>query len=186
MRVTNGEKESVRREMLLRMRTLAPEYVQAASACFREMLRPLLEERRHICLYASLPHEIDLLPLLHEQPEHCYYFPRCLPGRQMSFHRVQVAEKELVPGAMGIRAPLPSLPAISPQDIELVVLPGLAFEPLSSGGAARLGYGGGYYDRFLPLLSPAAHTVALALPEQLVSELPTAEHDVPVNTLLTL
>lgn len=179
-------KDSLRREMLLRLRALSPEYVQAASAQLRAMLRPLLEGVHHICLYAPLPHEVNLLPLLEELPGRSYYFPRCLPGRQMSFHRVQEPERELVPGAMGIRTPLASLPALDPQEAELVVLPGLAFEEQANGGATRLGYGGGYYDRYLPQLAAGARTVALALPEQLITELPTDEHDVPAQTLLTL
>lgn len=171
--------------MLLRLRALPAAYVQAASAELRELLLPLLEGRRHVCLYAPLPHEVNLLPLLHEAPGRHYYFPRCLPGRKMVFQRVQDAERELIPGAMGIRAPMRSLPDIAPQDVELIVVPGLAFEPQGA-GATRLGYGGGYYDRYLPLLPPTAHTVSLALPEQISPDLPTDRYDVPVQTLLTL
>lgn len=184
--MTIAPKERVRREMLLSLRALPGAYVQAASARLRALLKPLLEGRRHICLYAPLPHEVDLLPLLREAPERHYYFPRCLPGRSMVFQRVQAPERELLPGAMGIRTPLSKLPVIEPQHVDLIVVPGLAFEAQPGGGATRLGYGGGYYDRYLPLLSPAARTVALALPEQLLADLPTAAHDVQIQTLLTL
>lgn len=184
--MTNKEKERIRREMLLHLRALAPTYVQAASARLRELLLPRLEGLRNICLYAPLPHEVDLLPLLREAPEHRYYFPRCMPGKQLSFHRVQEPGKELIPGAMGILTPRAELPVIEPQEVDLVVVPGLAFEQQSDGSATRLGYGGGYYDRYLPQLPTGAHTVALALPEQLLTELPAETHDVRVQTLIAL
>ena len=184
--MTDKNKERIRREMLLRLRALAPAYVQAASARLRELLLPLLEGLRNICLYAPLPHEVDLLPLLREAPEHQYYFPRCLPGKQLSFHRVQEPGKELLPGAMGILTPRAELPTIEPHEVDLVVVPGLAFEQHGDGSATRIGYGGGYYDRYLPLLPDNARTVALALPEQLAEQLPTEKHDVRVQALLTL
>lgn len=184
--MTTAPKDRIRREMLLRLRALSAAYVQAASARLRELLRPLLAGCRRVCLYAPLAHEVNVLPLLSEAPECSFYFPRCLPGRRMSFQRVQNPDRELIPGEMGIRKPLSALPAIEPSEVDLMVLPGLAFEPLSGGGATRLGYGGGYYDRYLPLLPPTARTVALALPEQIITDLPTEAHDTPVQTLLTL
>lgn len=145
------------------------------------MLAEELHDARHICLYAPLPHEVNLMPLLTEQPGRSYYFPLCLPGRKLSFHRVQDAASELVPGAMGIPAPLPHLPRISPAEAELIIVPGVAF----TREGKRLGYGGGYYDRYLPLLSPHARTLAPALPEQVYDDLPTESYDIPIDRVLT-
>ena len=166
--------------MLQRLRNLPPEHISDASARLRNQVLPFLKERQHICLYAPLPHEINLLPLLDEAPMCHYYFPRCLPGRQLSFHRVQKPAIELTPGSLGILAPLPSLPTISPQEIDLVIVPGIAFTPQG----ARLGYGGGYYDRFLPQLSTKAYTIALAMHEQMAENLPTESHDILINRIL--
>lgn len=174
------QKSLLRVQTLRRLRSLSAGYVQAASAQLRAQLLPLLGSARHICLYAPLPHEVNLLPLLTEAPGRAYYFPRCLSGHRLSFHRVQQPAAELVPGAMGIPAPLPHLPSIEPAQVELVLVPGVAF----TRAGERLGYGGGYYDRFLPQLSPAARTIALALPEQLVDTLPTDEHDTRVHSIL--
>lgn len=180
MSPTVQNKQQMRQQLLALLRALPAERVREGSARLREKLLPLLAGARHICLYAPLAHEVDLLPLLHEAPEFCYYFPRCLPGRRLSFHRVRDAAAELEPGAWGIRAPLESLPTIEPAAVDAVVVPGVAFT-LSG---KRLGYGGGYYDRYLPLLQPSARTMALALPEQVVGDIPVEAYDVRVQHVL--
>ena len=173
-------KTALRRAALQRLRSLSTERVQQVSAQLRQLLLPHLHSAQHICLYAPLPHEVNLLPLLQEAPEHAYYFPRCLPGRQLCFHRVQEPATELQPGAHGILAPLPRLADIAPTAVDVIVVPGVAF----TRSGKRLGYGGGYYDRYLPRLSPGARIIALAMPEQLEHDLPTDELDVRIPLVL--
>jgi len=87
-------------------------------------------------------------------------------------------------GAYGIPEPLPSWPAISPAEIDLVAVPGVAFD--RQGG--RLGYGAGYYDRTLAEIrsaNPAARFVGLAYGLQVVDRLPTGPHDVPLHGVAT-
>jgi 5-formyltetrahydrofolate cyclo-ligase len=62
-----------------------------------------------------------------------------------------------------------------------VLVPGLAFDATGR----RLGYGGGYYDRLLPFLSPAAPRVAGAFEAQIVDSVPTAPHDITVDCIVT-
>lgn len=176
-----ASKAELRSAVLARLRSLSPQQVADYSARLRQLLTAQLGTARHICLYAPLAHEVDLLPLLTERSERSYYFPRCLPGRQLRFHRVSHPETELQPGAMGILAPAEHLPALAPEDIDLIIVPGVAFTP----SGLRLGYGGGYYDRFLPLC-PRARKVALAFPEQMLTDLPTDEHDCTIPCVLSL
>jgi len=70
---------------------------------------------------------------------------------------------------------------IEPAQIDCVIIPGAAFD--LNGG--RLGLGGGYYDRFLPL-AVNAKKIALAYDFQLVDSLPTEEHDAKIDMVLTL
>ena len=70
---------------------------------------------------------------------------------------------------------------VAPAQIDCVIVPGAAFDV--SGG--RLGLGGGYYDRFLPL-AVNAKKIALAYDFQLVDNLPLEEHDVKIDIILTL
>lgn len=173
-----ASKDTLRREVLTRLRALSAEYVQAQSAELRRRILPLVRGAQRVCVYAPLAHEVNLLPLLEEAPEVEYYFPRCLPERQLSFHRV-ISAAELKPGALGIPTPPAELPLLSPQQAQLIIVPGVAF----TADGKRLGYGGGYYDRFLPRC-PAAATLALALPEQLYPDLPTDPHDCTLHCVL--
>jgi 5-formyltetrahydrofolate cyclo-ligase len=91
-------------------------------------------------------------------------------------------EKDLSPGYCDIPEPDPTrLQSVSPVDIDLIILPGSVFDPC--GG--RLGYGGGYYDRFISLQAPQALRVGVAFEEQVVSVVPVEEHDQPVHILVT-
>jgi 5-formyltetrahydrofolate cyclo-ligase len=82
-------------------------------------------------------------------------------------------------GPFGIPAPTGS--AIEPTTIDVVLLPGLAF----TRDGRRLGQGGGFYDRFLPLLGPDATTIGVCFREQLVEQLVTEPHDRIVDLVIS-
>jgi len=93
---------------------------------------------------------------------------------------------ELVEGAYKILEPkddLRRLPAkvVQPEELDLVMVPGTAFDP--RGG--RMGQGKGYYDRLLARARPDAPLVALAFDCQLFDEIPVAGHDVFMDEVLT-
>lgn len=93
---------------------------------------------------------------------------------------------ELVEGAYRILEPkeeLRRLPhkVIRPEELDLVMVPGTAFDP--QGG--RMGQGKGYYDRLLSRVRPDAPLVALAFDCQMFPEIPVAPHDVFMDTVLT-
>jgi 5-formyltetrahydrofolate cyclo-ligase len=90
-----------------------------------------------------------------------------------------VVDGEQVVSAFGIAEP--TGPAIDPQAIDLVLVPGVAFDP--HGG--RLGYGAGYYDRFLPRLRPGTPRVGVCFALQVVDAVPRLPHDVAVDVVLT-
>ena len=127
-----------------------------------------------------MPHEVNLLPLMQEYPQHRYVFPLCLPEHKLRFHVVKSIEADMEPGAMGILAPTPHTDNVEPEEIDLLVVPGVAF----TRDGNRMGYGGGYYDRFIPLCT-RARIMALVFREQLVDFLPTEEHDLPIPELIT-
>lgn len=70
---------------------------------------------------------------------------------------------------------------VNEEEIDLVVVPGVAFD--HKGG--RLGYGGGFYDRFLLKLSKKCKIAAIAYKEQIVNDIPMDEHDVKINCIIT-
>jgi 5-formyltetrahydrofolate cyclo-ligase len=100
-------------------------------------------------------------------------------GRELSW---AVAGGEMVPGRFGLLEPAgPRLPAEALAEADVVVVPALAV----AGGGARLGRGGGYYDRALQHARPDAVLVALVFDDELVAELPVGEHDRRVDAVVT-
>jgi 5-formyltetrahydrofolate cyclo-ligase len=75
------------------------------------------------------------------------------------------------------------LPEQSPDPlaVDVVILPGVAF----SRSGARLGQGGGWYDRFLAQIRPDCVVVGVAFAEQIVDDLPVEDHDVAVHHVVT-
>ncbi len=93
---------------------------------------------------------------------------------------------ELAPGTLGIEEPLPrfrDLPekSVGPAEIDLVLVPGVAFDPQGR----RIGQGKGYYDRFLATLESRSKLVALAYQCQIFSSIPTDPHDFPIDVVVT-
>ena len=89
---------------------------------------------------------------------------------------------DLRPGAWGIPEPDPAqLRPLPPEQIDLVLVPGVAFDLTGN----RLGYGGGYYDRFLSRLGNRAVFVALAFELQLVERIEPGRYDLPVHYIAT-
>ena len=103
-------------------------------------------------------------------------FPRVTPGG-LVFHVWDGSP--MVPGPFGILEPAPSLPVVAPADLDVLLVPGLAFDPTGN----RLGHGAGYYDRVLA--GPRGLTIGVAWSSQVVPEVPTDPWDQPVDALLT-
>ena len=87
---------------------------------------------------------------------------------------------ELVGTAYGPREPAHRVP-VPPQHVDVAVVPGLAFDR----GGYRIGYGGGYYDRYLRLLSPDTFRVGVGFHVQVVDEVPHGEGDERLDAVVT-
>lgn len=175
-------KKALRREVLQRLKAAAAaDPAQLRSAALRKHLAPYLQQKELcVAIYAPLEHEVNLLPLMQEYPQHRFVFPLCLPGHKLRFHEVRDIAADMQPGAMNIPEPAPHTPAVAPQDIDLLIVPGVAFTHRGD----RMGYGGGFYDRFLPLC-PQAQVMALAFAEQMEEFIPTEPHDLRIENIIT-
>lgn len=88
---------------------------------------------------------------------------------------------QLVETRHGLREPGPDAEELAIDRIGLMIVPGLAF----TASGARLGRGGGFYDRFLPRLSGSTTTVGLVLSCQIVDQIPVEPHDRGVEAVIT-
>ena len=104
----------------------------------------------------------------------------------LTLHRV-ASPSALVAGVWGIAEPAPTCPAVSFDEVEFALVPGVAFDRAGN----RLGYGKGYYDRLLAMRveRTSAGTkplvVAVAFDCQLVEQLPVSAHDQAIDLLIT-
>lgn len=140
---------------------------------------PVFQDAETVLTYMPMKSEVDLLPLLERFPRKQWVLPRILPGeaRQMAFHRYD--PQRLIRHAFGMAEPSPDLARIPPETIQLVLVPGLAYDP----SGWRLGYGGGYYDRFLSGFGGIR--IGVVFEALLVKELPHAAHDIAMQWLVT-
>ena len=103
-------------------------------------------------------------------------------ARALELHRVKDVDAELRPGVWGIREPDPaSCPRVRPEDVDFVLVPGVAFDV--RGG--RIGYGGGYYDRLIAECAHGPALVAAAFEVQIVPDVPVGPDDRRVDRVVT-
>jgi 5-formyltetrahydrofolate cyclo-ligase len=151
--------------------------------CERAVALPELRRASSVLLFASFRTEVDTSPLLRWALERgmSVALPRVRGPRLLEALRVGDPAVDLAPGRWGIPEPRDTLPVVSPAQIDAVVVPGAAF----SAGCARCGYGGGFYDAYLPTLRPTTPRIALAFDAQVADELPCEPHDLTVDAIVT-
>jgi len=129
------------------------------------------------CGTGTEPDTARLFPSLLAQDKRIA-LPRMMPGRQMEVRRFD-PDRPLVKHPFGILEPDEDCPILSPEEIDLVLVPGLCYDKKGF----RLGMGGGYYDRWL--LRYQGVTVGLCRETLLQDALPAESHDRPVDVVIT-
>lgn len=178
--------KSVLRKSLLSVRRQLPQATVTAGSraiCENILAWPLFQAAKTVMGYLAMPGE----PLLDELLSVAIEAGKtvCVPLMGPIYGSMEAAAitslDELVPGRLGVRMPDPSCARIlSPALIDLVLVPGVAFDA----GGSRLGMGAGYYDRFLAM-APQASLVGIAWTMQLVTTVPQAEHDILMHWIVT-
>lgn len=177
-----SEKRALRRRIQARRDAVDPgaRALRSAAACERLRGLEIYRAARTVHLFVPFRSELDTRPILEDLWARgvCAVLPRVAPENQLHHLRVLCWE-DLEPGAWDIPEPVAACPAVEPARVDLVCVPGVAFD--RHGG--RLGYGGGFYDRFGE--SCPAPRVALAFELQLVDRVPCEPHDLGVHTIVT-
>ena len=155
----------------------------SVAVCARAAALPELEAAATIMLFAAFRSEVDTEPLISWALARgtAVCLPRVLGPRRMAAYRIADPEVDLVPGAWGIPEPRDGLKEVPPERMDAVVVPGAAFDA----AGRRSGYGGGFYDSYLPHTRPGIPWVALAFEAQLVDEVSCDLHDLACGLLVT-
>jgi 5-formyltetrahydrofolate cyclo-ligase len=177
-------KRSLRSQVLSQRRALSHDSWYASSRAAQLNLLSLDEYARAECvaLYASAHNETDtglILAAAFQAGKRVLYPAVC--GHQMVFRSVERVET-LQEGAFGILEPCPTGTDHQADEADLIVVPGVAFD-LSG---HRIGYGKGFYDRFLHHPDCTAHLVGLCHDFQLTaSMIPIDSHDIPMGIIVS-
>ena len=102
-------------------------------------------------------------------------------ARMLRALAIEDPARDIEAGYRGIPEPRAGCREIALAEVDWVLVPGVAFDA----AGRRLGYGGGYYDRLLPLLPATAPRVAGAFDAQIVDAVPAAAHDIGVDYVVT-
>ncbi len=186
MNAVMTQKTELREAMRAATAALTPEdrLAQSEAACAHA--RALLEDCRRVLLYAAMPDELDVWPLAKWL---------LASDVEVGLPRVDWATERMEAGAFtgdhatleqagpGILQPRgdETLEIYEPGSIDVVVAPGLAFDRTG----ARLGRGGGYYDRFLGGLHAGVRCIGVGFEHQLVDRVPREPHDRMMGWIVT-
>lgn len=178
-------KEALReRARAIRSKVSEEAAAKASEAVSRELIEAIdWSKARSLLAYAPIQSEIDPSGVVEAfwRRGRAVAFPAVEPKARRLLPRRATSWAELRPGPYGIPEPSPASPALPARAIDVVLIPGLAFDRRGY----RLGYGGGYYDRFLPHLRPGALKVGLTYAELLWDALPVEPHDQAVDWVAT-
>jgi 5-formyltetrahydrofolate cyclo-ligase len=183
--MTVPEEKRALRERIVAARARLPAGERAlAAAAVAERLAalPPWSRARTVALYAPLGAELDTAEVARRARANGKQiaWPRLIPGRlELGF--AACGPDELRPGPLGTREPPPEAPEVPLAAIDLVVVPGVAFDP----EGRRLGRGRGHYDATLAALPRSTPRVGLAFEAQIVARVPSEAHDAALDAVVT-
>lgn len=175
-------KNILRKEMRDKRRALSPDFIKSASEKITESLLTLecIKKARHIMVYLSAFKEPDTFPLISELFS---------TGKEISVPTSDTDTFTIAPsliksldnltkGAYGIYEPKEII-SVPTSDIDVVLVPGIAFTKQGD----RLGFGKGYYDRFLNEFNGTK--IGIGYSFQITQNIPVSEHDIRMDMIVT-
>ncbi|MGA9778050.1 MAG: 5-formyltetrahydrofolate cyclo-ligase [Limisphaerales bacterium] len=178
----HGRKSALRRQIYEALQKISPAVRAVESIGLCDRLEPQLQSARAILLFAPLPDEPDVWPLLEKllPTKKICALPAFDSTTQIySARRVQNLTTDIAAGKFGIREPSASCAEIPLEKFDLILVPAVAFDRHGH----RLGRGRGFYDRLLA----NAHGIkcGAAFDRQLVKEIPAGTRDVRMDFIVT-
>ena len=172
-------KKALRKQVLQELKSLSAEEKEVMDAWLTEqlILHPFYKEAKTIATYLSFPHEFQTARLIEQAQKDgkTILIPKTYPHGKMDF--VIYKPEQLERNAFGLLEPQGAFTIVESSQIDLIHVPGLVFNP----SAYRIGYGGGYYDRYLSNYS--GKTISTLYPCQ-IQDFQPDPHDIPVEEVL--
>lgn len=175
-------KQTLREKIAARVKNLSSTYCREAdeSICRLVVQSDVYQNARTIFCYVGTEREIDTMRLIHimMRDGKKVAVPLCTARGCMEARQIE-GMGDLVSGKYGILAPRLQCPIVPPEELDLVIVPCCA----GNARGERLGYGGGYYDRYLP--QTKCPTLLLCRHQLEQEDIPMEEHDVLLDYFVT-
>lgn len=178
-------KKQIRQSVIAGRKELSARQVACFSSAICRTLetefldRMICQKNLNILAYDAINNEVDLSEFINAaKAKGASVFKPFILKEQKGIMKFAAVDEEIDP--LGKYAS-DAFASIEPEDANLVVCPLVAFNE----NCNRLGYGGGFYDRYLEKLPVSATVVGVAYELQKVSELPLDEHDKPLSVIIT-
>lgn len=173
------DKRQIRSLVRNKIATLSAEHRQEASRQIFSAVEalPPFNKAKVIALYSALPDEPQTLEFIQKWSKKKRIILPRVEGEIMQFYEYNAEQMQI--GSFGINEPQGETPC-PPADIELIIIPGVAF----TADGKRLGRGKGFYDRYLSQSSiRRAYRVGVCFNEQILSYIPVDTHDQTVDVV---
>ena len=176
-------KNTLRRLLLAKRKALTASEIEAASRAIQEQFLTSSEYARSriLALYVPIHNEAgtDAIFAAAVNAAKTVLYPAVV-GESLEFRRVDHL-RDLRRGAFGIPEPLDSCDVIDQCMADLIVIPGVGFDLKGK----RVGYGKGFYDKFLSELPKKVEKIGIAFSIQELEEIPRMPHDILLDTIIT-
>lgn len=179
------DKKQFRQRQIEQLRQLSPDVKAKLEEQIMERFfeQTAVSTAKNVAITLSQKFELNTAPIIRRLQERkiSVLVPKTFENRRMEFVSL-TSQTQLVPQAFGILEPVGGVP-VAPTALDLIVVPGLAYEQT---GGNRLGFGGGYYDRYLKR-APQAHKIVLAFNQQVypAARWPVDQFDVTMDQIIT-
>lgn len=179
-------KKDLRKDILEKRSLLSKDNIADYSRIITDKIKNLdaYKNANRIMVFVSMESEVDTHPLIQESIDlgKSIVVPITLPATRELLLSDLFSLSELEVGDWNIEVPKKEFQRfVQAETVDLVIVPGVAFAK----DGHRVGYGGGYYDRFLAKLDKSVPKVAIGFDLQVVERVPTNDFDIPVDLLLT-
>ena len=183
------DRNSLRKDRLAARDLMEPALRKEKSRRICALLKahPVVTDADHLFVYVDFRSEVETMELIRQliAAGKTISVPvTLLEESRLQAVRLTDPDTQLIPGCYDIPEPTPdqiAIATVDPATIDTVLIPGSVFDT----GGGRLGYGGGFYDRFLTESAPRAARVGVAFELQLVDQVPMEPHDQYMDVLVT-